>query len=244
MRDVRTIPLAEIRFDEAASRYPGRFDVRDAVWSPPGEEPVPVVVKRVPRSRRDRIKGVSRAELSYAMARHLLERGVETPEPLGILETEAETWFIARKIEGAQQIRAWFRHRYEPGVPPPLTRIAFEDVVLGLGNLARRMHDGGVFFRDFTDGNVLVSRTETGDIRLSLVDLDRARIYRKPLGILRRSRDLARPGINTLADRRLFIESYEGQSATALVVLVTGLRARIRAWDWLKKVLRPWRRAR
>ena len=33
---------------------------------------------------------------------------------------------------------------------------------MALGKLARRMHDAGVFFRDFTDGNVLVTG-EAGD---------------------------------------------------------------------------------
>ena len=112
-----------------------------------------------------------------------------------------------------------------------------------LGRVARALHDRGVFFRDFTDGNVLVT-TEGGEPRLWLVDLERARILRKPLGSWRRLRDLSRPGLNTEADRNLLLESYfhPDMPPAAARRVVSFLRLRIRLWDDLKQLLRPWRK--
>ena len=53
-----------------------------------------------------------------------------------------------------------------------------------------------------TDGNILVSRDDTG-VRLWLVDLSRARISSRPVPFWNRWRDLARPGLNRPEDLEL-----------------------------------------
>ena len=135
--------------------YPARHDVRDGHLVVGGER-VPVVVKRIPRDFRQP-EGKTRAERSLRIARHLLAHGVDTPEPLGIEVTPEESVLVVRKVEGAVEVRAFFLRRNAPSLGALPLRASFEEVLTALARFARRMHDSGVFFRDFSDGNVLVT---------------------------------------------------------------------------------------
>lgn len=232
---------AELEAIPDAVSYPARHDVRDAFLVRGGDR-IPVVVKKIRRDFRQP-DGNTRAERAVRIAEHLLAHGLDTPEPLGLEVTPEESVLVVRKLEGAVQIRAFFRRRDDPNLDAPAVRATFEEVVAALGRLAKRLHDSGVFFRDFTDGNILVTEGEAGP-RLWLVDLDRARIRRGPLLTFNRLRDLARPGLNRSDDRLSLLRSYYVPGPVpALVPLVhAALRRRIVIWDRLKKVLRPWRR--
>lgn len=224
-----------------AERYPARHDVREAVLVRDGAR-VPVVVKRVKRDFRQPA-GKTRAERSEKVARHLLAHGIDTAEPLLVEVTPEESVLVVRKIEGAVQVRAFFLRRDDPSLAAPSVEATFEEVVAALGRLARRLHDAGVFFRDFSDGNVLVTGGSP-EPRLWLVDLDRARIRAGPLGPFDRLRDLSRPGLNQAEDRLRLLEAYctPGPVPPLMPALLTLLRKRIVGWNWLKRVARPWRR--
>ncbi len=230
-----------LEFPEAPARHPGRHEVLDAVLSRGGER-IPVVVKKVPLDLRQRLTA-PKAMRSLATARALVARGIATPEPLAAEVVGQESWYVARRLEGAAQIRAWFLHRDDSSRPLPPLPLSFEAVVEALGRMARRMHDAGVFFRDFTDGNVLVT-SEEGEPRLWLVDLNRATVGDSPVSRLRRYRDLARPGLNRPEDINLFILSYFRPESTPIEALgaVRVLRRRIVGWDDFKTFARPWRR--
>ena len=221
--------------------YPARHDVRDAFLVLGGER-VPVVVKRIRRDFRQP-DGRTRAERALRIARHLLAHGLDTPEPLGIEVTREESVLVVRKVEGAVQVRAYFLRRDDPSREAPPLRASFDEVLPALARFARRMHDSGLFFRDFSDGNVLVTDGETAP-RLWLVDLDRARIRRPPLATFTRLRDLARPGLTRPEDRRRFLEAYWAPAPVPAGVPAVHavLRLRLLGWNRLKKVLRPWRR--
>jgi tRNA A-37 threonylcarbamoyl transferase component Bud32 len=210
-----------------------------------GETDVPAVVKKIRIDWKQRLSGKTKGERSFETARAMRTRGLPTPDPLALEIFPEESWFVCRRIEGGEQVRAWFRHRYEEGVPPPSLPLPFDQVVRALGRLARALHDRGIFYRDFTDGNVLVT-ADQGEPRLWLVDLERARILKRPLGIWRRLRDLSRPGLNTAEDRKLFLDSYFHPEETPprTLFLLSILRSRIRLWDDLKQRLRPWRKWR
>lgn len=218
--------------------YPARHEVVDAFLLEGGER-IPVVVKKTRTDLRQRLKG-TKAGRSFAAARRLLELGLPTPEPLGVATFPEESWYVARKLPGAAQIREWFLRREDSARPEPSHPIPFEEMVRSAAALARRLHDSGVFFRDFTDGNLLV----TAGGGLWLVDLNRARFSESPVGALRRLRDLARLGLNRVEDRRLLLVAYfepDPPPAWALTG-VSLLRGRIVLWDELKLLLRPWRR--
>jgi hypothetical protein len=242
---LRDPPDASLRvsleFPEEPARHPGRHEVVDAIYLRGGER-IPVVVKKVPLDLRQRLTA-AKAMRSLATARALLARGLATPEPLAAGVVGQESWYVARKLEGAAQIRAWFLHRDDPNRPRPPLPFSFEEVVGALGALARRMHDGGVFFRDLTDGNVLVT-SENGRLRLWLVDLNRARVGDGPVSRLRRYRDLARPGLNRLEDINLLVYSYfrPGSVPGEALGAVRALRLRAVVWDDLKAFARPWKR--
>ena len=228
-------------FSEVPARHPGRHEVVDAVLTRGGER-IAVGVKKVPLDLRQRLT-TSKAMRSLTTARALIARGLATPEPLAAEVVGNESWYVARKLGDASQIRAWFLHRDDSSRPRPPLRFSFEEVVEALGKFARRMHDAGVFFRDFTDGNILVT-SEEGRLRLWLVDLNRARISDGPVSRLRRYRDLARPGLNRLEDINLLVLSYfrpEPAPRDALGA-VRLLRGRIVIWDDVKAFARPWKR--
>lgn len=230
-----------LEFREPAARHPGRHEVVDAILARGGER-IPVVVKKVPLDFRQRLR-VPKALRSFENARTLLARGIATPEPLAAEVVGNESWYVARRLEGASQIRAWFLHRDDSSRPRPPLPFFFEEVVEALGRLARRMHDEGVFFRDFTDGNILVT-SEEGQLRLWLVDLNRAVVSGGPVSRLRRYRDLARPGLNRLEDINLLVLSYfrPEPAPREAVGAVRALRLRIVAWDFVKAFARPWKR--
>jgi len=230
-----------LEFPEEAARHPGRHEVVDAVLARGGER-IAVVVKKVPLDLRQRLT-TPKAMRSLATARALLARGLATPEPLAAEVVGQESWYVARRLEGAAQIRAWFLHRDDPALPVPPFPISFERVVEALGKLARRMHDAGVFFRDFTDGNVLVTE-KAGQPVLWLVDLNRARVGDGPVRPVSRYRDLARPGLNRSEDTNLFLSSYfsPGPVPKGALSTVRLLRGRIVVWDDFKAFARPWKR--
>lgn len=226
-----------LAFPAAGVRHPGRHEVVEAEFSR-GAERIPAVVKKVRlEGRRDR------AARSWDVAQALRARGIDTPEPLGVGRVGGEGWYVARRLEGAEQIRRWFLRRDDASNAPPSLPYAFEEIVRALGRLARRLHDSGVFFRDFTDGNVLVTRGDAGP-RLWLVDLDRARVGSVPVPGPRRWRDLARPGLNRAEDLNLLLSSYfePGPVPAAAALGVAALRRRIVLWDGFKAWARPWRK--
>jgi len=231
----------EIEFLPDAVRYPGRHEVVEAILRRGGES-IPVVVKKTRTSVLEK-PGRTRSDRSATVARHLIARGVPTPEPLGVAHVEGEGWYVARRLEGAVQIREWFLHRDDPGRGAPRLRIPFEQIVAALGRLARRMHDQGVFFGDFSDGNILVTRDGAG-FRIWLVDLTRARISERPVSLWNRLRDLSRPGLNRPEDRKRFLSSYFDPEPVPRLVerSLSIFRRRIVLWDDLKGWLRPWRR--
>jgi hypothetical protein len=230
--------LAEsLTFPEGAVRHPGRHEVVEAVFAR-GAERVPAVVKKVRVSG-----GRDRAARSWEVARALAERGIDTPEPLAAARVGDEGWYVARRLEGAEQIRRWFLHRDHASAAPPSLPYGFEEVVVALARLARRLHERGVFFRDLTDGNVLVTRGEEGP-RLWLVDLDRARVGTSPVPAIRRWRDLARPGLNRPEDLKLLLSRYfePGPVPWLAALAVPTLRRRVVLWDAFKAMARPWRK--
>jgi hypothetical protein len=231
----------DLEFGESPVRFPGRFEVVEATLVS-SEGQIPVVVKKTQTAFYEKA-GRTRADRSAAVARELIARGVPTPEPIGVVHSGGESWYVSLRLEGAVQIREWFLHRDDPGRGAPRLRIPFEQVVAALGRLARRLHDQGIFFRDFSDGNILVTRDGAG-FRLWLVDLTRARISPKPVALWNRLRDLSRPGLNRSGDRKLLLASYFDPDPVWPVVetALSLFRRRIVLWDDLKRGLRPWRR--
>jgi hypothetical protein len=231
---------SDLEFDRNPVRHPGRYEVVEATLVRGGER-IPVVVKKTPASLFDR-PGRTRADRSASVAKELLARGIPTPEPLGVVHLRRESWYVSRRLEGAAQVREWFLHRDHPERGAPRLRIPLEQLLAALGRLARKMHDSGVFFRDLSDGNVLVVREQAG-FSIWLVDLTRARLADRPVSFWNRLRDLSRLGLNRAEDRRLLLASYfePGTPPERVERALWLFRRRLVLWDDAKARLRPWK---
>lgn len=231
-------PAGRLEIAPGARRYPGRYEVVDATWVTASGEGIPAVAKRTPTGPFDALSG-GKAERAWRVAAALGRRGIPTPEPLGVVRDGGSAWYVARRLDDARQIRDWLWPRTDPARPAAPESPRLEEVLRNLGRLARDLHDAGVFFRDLSDGNVLVDRSGG----LWLVDLSRARLGSRPLRPWARVRDLARPGVDRSDDRKVMLESYFGGPVPAFARRGVGaLRRAIVLWDDAKRFLRPWRR--
>lgn len=71
------------------------------------------------------------------------------------------------------------------------------------------MHGRGIFFRDLSGGNILISKSEHGVLKFSLIDTGRIHVSNRPLSVGKRLSDLARI-CNKLhwAGREQFMQMY------------------------------------
>ncbi|RLE19897.1 MAG: hypothetical protein DRJ65_19370 [Acidobacteria bacterium] len=177
----------------------------------------PVVVKQFRnhgwrRALERRFKG-SKATRSWSVAKALIGAGFNTPEPLVLAEsTEAEgnSHFVAALLEPAFEVRHFFRrldNQSDAGEFPEVDDLQF----LGrLGQLARSLHEAGIWYRDLSLGNVLAHPRADGEIELHLIDFNRAKLN-KHLGLWRRSRDICRFPIVEREHREAYLEGYWGE---------------------------------
>jgi tRNA A-37 threonylcarbamoyl transferase component Bud32 len=175
----------------------------------------PVVVKQFknqgPKKRIERRFRGSKAERSWRVAKELVRAGLGTPEPILWVESnsaEGPSFFIARLLRGAVEVRQFFRRLNDDPDARDFPDVENEAFLGRLGRLARKINDAGILYRDLSMGNVLA--VENGDdLDLYLVDFNRARIGRKP-GVVRRTRDICRLPVLRREHRAAFLEGYWG----------------------------------
>jgi len=154
------------------------------------------------RPRLDRRFKGSKAERSWRVAQALLAAGILTPEPVMRIESMDETGpalYVCRFLDGAIEARYLLRAA-NAGTPFPDVDLRW--FLEELGKTARKLHDSGFWFRDFTSGNVLIR-----DGALYLVDLNRTRTGKVP-SLSERMRDLSRMPILRPEHQEIFVSSY------------------------------------
>jgi tRNA A-37 threonylcarbamoyl transferase component Bud32 len=177
---------------------------------------VPVVVKQFRnqgwRKKLERRFRGSKATRSWRVAKELLRTGIETPEPIALVESDrldGPSFFIARLLESPCEVRQFFRrlnHEADPGRFPDVEPLAFLEQ---LGRHARSLHDAGIVYRDLSMGNVLAISDGPEPV-LSVVDFNRARIHQQP-GVYRRTRDICRQPVVEPEHRAAFLKGYWGK---------------------------------
>ena len=177
---------------------------------------VPVVVKQFRnqgwRKKLERRFRGSKATRSWRVAKELLRAGIETPEPVALVESDridGPSFFIARRLDGACEVRQFFRrlnNEPDPEAFPEVEPLAFLEQ---LGRHARGLHDAGIIYRDLSMGNVLTI-SDGPEPDLSVVDFNRARIHQKP-GVYRRTRDICRQPVIEPEHRAAFLKGYWGE---------------------------------
>jgi tRNA A-37 threonylcarbamoyl transferase component Bud32 len=182
--------------------------------------------------------GEGKAPRTLAIALHLRDLGIATPEPLAAVERRvagrpAAAFYLCRDLGDAPTARDLVRDRSDPRRASALD---------ALGSFVARLHDAGVLHRDLTLGNVL--RTADGDH--ALVDLNRIRFTR--VGAVGGLLNLLTLGLRG-DDLDALLAGYRRErvidggtlgelDAHAAHALAAGERLR---WA-LKRASRPWRR--
>jgi tRNA A-37 threonylcarbamoyl transferase component Bud32 len=176
---------------------------------------LPVVVKQFKnqglKKRIERRFRGSKAERSWRVAKELVRVGLATPEPIMWVdsdELEGPSFFVARFLDGAVEVRQFFRRLNEDPEAREFPEVDDETFLGRLGRLARKINEAGILYRDLSLGNVLaVQRDDKLD--LYLVDFNRARIGRAP-GVWSRTRDICRLPVLKSGHRAAFLEGYWG----------------------------------
>lgn len=155
-----------------------RSSRRDVFAAAPADAP-PLVLKRYPPRdgligrARDRL--ATRALAEFRRSRELLASGLAIPAPLALVEPPPgaggePAWFASQRIVGALPLGGWLEERHRPGDGAEakfvLVRRALEQL--------RRVHELGVWHRDFHGGNLLLREAEGPAGVLWLIDLHSA----------------------------------------------------------------------
>jgi hypothetical protein len=159
----------------------------------------------------------SKAVRAWRGALALKERNLGTAPPAAYLERRRRhlverSYFLAERIEGAEEIRGLFRRLGPTELEPLLSALA--------GHLAL-CHDQGILHRDLSDGNILVKKDDSGRFVFYLLDTNRIR-QRKRVGPFRRSKNLIRLGVPP-AFQKTFLLKHSGEG-----------RFRRAHWLWYK----------
>ena len=160
-----------------------------------------------------RIKG-SKARRSWHGAWAVTRAGVATPEPVLLIESrqaEGPSYFVSKRLTGFVEARYYFRSLEKGSEQSDYPDIDANRLMVLLGKSIRRLHEGGVWHRDLSIGNLLLMPSEeaNGDMTVYFIDLNRARTDRR-MTVSRRTRDLCRLRIFRRPHQEIFLRSYWG----------------------------------
>lgn len=234
-----------------ATLHWGRNYLYTASWPGCSDGDLTVVVKQFRnQSLRDRLRRSlrgSKAQRSFRAARALETLGVETPRPVLYADSVAlsgPSYYVCShqgdRLEARYLLRALNAGTDERDYP----EIDVSRVLATAGRLARRLHEGQVFHRDLSLGNLLIDprcfarteappkravdragsseTTEDGSIEgISVLDLNRARIGRS-LSLRERMKDLSRLPLERAESRQLLLDGYWSPAPPGAVALRAG----------------------
>lgn len=180
----------------------------------------------------DRLKP-SKARRSWNGTAELLRRGIDAAAPVAWFEQRSgrditQNWYLCENVEGSQSVGALFAATHNTNENPEL--------VAHVANFVRRMHDRGIFFRDLSGGNLLIS-TRCESLHFQLIDTGRLRCFRRSLTRGMRLADLTRVTHKLdPAGRASFLQHYFARQNGPLSATVNirftlyDQKARIKRW--------------
>lgn len=191
---------------------------RNAIWTTtdPRVEGAKLVVKQPVKMHAhkrllDRLKP-SKGLRSFSGASALLRLGVETARPVAYFEdvsdrTLTRNYYVCEQVGAETSVRDLFS-AYAQGESSSIgfsASLVYERLV----SFLLRMHNGGLYFRDLSGGNVLVVREAGDKFGFSLIDTGRIRYYPNGLSLAKRLSDLCRIS-NKLhwAGKNEFVSAY------------------------------------
>lgn len=155
----------------------------------------------------------SKATKSWRAAWAVHAAGIRTPVPVLLAESvepEGPSFYVCERLDDFFESRYFFRALIAGNEAEAFPAIDSDELIAALGDACGRMHNAGIWHRDVSIGNLLVQTEESGELSVTLIDLNRAR-QKARLGLWTRTRDVCRlpfPGRN---HRALFLSSYWGE---------------------------------
>ncbi|MEM6701377.1 MAG: lipopolysaccharide kinase InaA family protein [Acidobacteriota bacterium] len=186
------------------------------------DETFDVVVKQFrhdslkPRLRRA-MRG-TKAARSWQSAEALTEAGLATPEPVLYVdhaEADGPAFYVCRYDEDRMEARYLLRALNADRASEEFPDLDAARFLGSLGAALGQLHDAGIWHRDMTSGNVLLSPTAFSHAQvdpgtappLTFIDLSRARCGRS-LSLSERMRDLSRMPIFRAEDQQIYLDAY------------------------------------
>lgn len=180
-----------------------------------------IVVKKFILSRRyDRFRFHfldSKALRSLRMALVLRQVGINTPEPLGWVETRTPTngivysYYVSEYVPHECSLLDIFENRNHP------LWSSLNDFLPEIARLVRKMHDAGIIHNDLHGGYILLAGEPT-QREYYFIDLNRARMKTKVTTRMR-IKDLARLALDP-DQMELFLRSYTPENYRSLLTMM------------------------
>ncbi len=166
-----------------------------------------------------------KAKRAYENALLLKELGIDTPSPVGYVLNKSglllrESYYVCAMLDGYTELRGIEKRKDFDALANALARFMFD------------LHRKGVFFKDFTQGNVLF-RKDGDNYRFTLVDINRMEF-----GINDRHKLYANFGstLDTEAGQRTLARHYAAAAGnTALADELMEIYRRKQAALWRKR---------
>jgi tRNA A-37 threonylcarbamoyl transferase component Bud32 len=110
----------------------------------------------------------SKAERSFRNAQEILKRGINTPDPIGYIDIHkkgilTESYYISVQ----QAVDGTMKEIYKQN------REDHKDLIQAFIGFTAKIHQKGIFHKDYSPGNILFEKTENDDYQFYLVDLNR-----------------------------------------------------------------------
>lgn len=161
------------RTDKGRLIYRGRNELRE--WE---EKGYCLVVKSfaVPHLLNRLVYGIlrtSKAQRSYEYAKLLLSEGIGTPVPVGFY-TERSGLLFRRSYYVSLRSGCPYTYAEMAGGSVPVS----DDVLRAIARTTARLHEKGFLHKDYSRGNILFGRSEDGQVRVEIVDLNRIRFQK------------------------------------------------------------------
>jgi hypothetical protein len=214
---------------EAPQKSQSLRHARNVIWAmedprnPEAELTVKQPVKMYPhKALLDRFKP-SKAKRSWNGAMELLRRGIGTAQPVAYFEkvgdsTLKQNFYFCELVKSDCSIGELFsafargETNYK-GLTP-------EEVYSQFAQFSHQMHSRGIYFRDYSGGNILVNTHADNQLTFSLIDTARLHSFDQPISLKLRTADLTR-ACHKLhrAGRKRFMQIYLGLSGKNYNVL-------------------------
>ncbi len=155
----------------------------------------------------------SKAERSYLYGERLTKLGIKTPEPIAYFDEfhdegtgEQRSFYISEELKYEFTGRELF---WDEGDKPMKEKMSCErDTLIRLfTEFTFDMHEKGVEFEDFSPGNILIKKENSGKYGFYIIDLNRMKFHSK-LSFNRRMKNVSR-----MMEYRKYVEKFSQEYA-------------------------------